>query len=195
MNIVLVGAGGHAKALVETIRARGGYVSTYVDARRADWLDADRKSSDDDVWPDLGSVVLGIGGMAPDALERRLALFASYTKRGFKAEPVVHASAWISESARLGAGSVVLANAILQPAVCIGEAVIINSGAIVEHDSIVGDGAHIAPGAIVLGNCRIGRCCMIGAGAVVLQGTEVPDGTLVTAATRWHGAPEAGSRT
>jgi len=187
MRMVLVGAGGHARALVETIRSRGDEIAVYVDARGADWLGAPRKASDDEVRPQDGDIVVGIGGMAPDELVRRLALFADYRRRGFGSDALVHPTAWVSATARLGAGSVVLAGAVVQPAVTIGEAVIINTGAIVEHDSVVGDGTHVAPGAIVLGHCRIGCCCMIGAGSVILPGTEVPDHTLVGATTRWHG--------
>lgn len=191
MNCVLVGAGGHAKVLVETIRAHGGAVSCYVDARDADWLDARRKASDAEAQPADGPIVLGIGGMTLKALDRRLDLYLSYRRRGFSAQPLVHNAAWISASASIGAGTVVLAGAVVQPAVRIGEAAIVNTGAIVEHDSVIGDGTHVAPGAIVLGNCRVGRCCMIGAGAVLLPDTEVPDNTLVAAATRWHGADAA----
>lgn len=188
MKFVLVGAGGHAKGVVDVIHGRGGSVAVYVDAQSAGWLDAPHQSADDSVRPQDGMIALGLGGMTPDALARRLALFERYRERGFAADPLIHPAGWASNSAKIGAGTVVLAGAVVQPGVSIGEAVIVNSGAIVEHDSVVGDGAHIAPGAIVLGNCRVGRCCMIGAGAVLLPGTEVADNTLVAASTRWHGA-------
>lgn len=185
MNIVLVGAGGHAKAVVEALRASGGKVMTYVDRAPADWLDARHEESDEAVGPSIGTLVFGLGGMTPDALADRLALFERYLSRGFAAEPIIHSAGWVSASARLGAGTVVLAGAVVQPNVQIGQAVIINSGAIVEHDSLVGDGTHVAPGAVVLGGCHIGSCCMIGAGSVILPGAKVPDATLVRAAARW----------
>jgi sugar O-acyltransferase (sialic acid O-acetyltransferase NeuD family) len=193
MNFVLVGAGGHAKALVEVVRASGGTISRYVDRKEAAWLDAPHTASDDVVDPAEGSVLLGIGGVTPDELERRLALFDRYVARGFRSEPVRHPAAWVSTSAELAAGVVVLAGAVVQPHARIGRGAIINSGAIVEHDSVVGDGSHVAPGAIVLGACRIGRCCMIGAGSVILPEVEVADRSLVAAGTRrGHDAAKAG---
>ena len=190
MNVVLVGAGGHAKGVVEALRASGGKVVTYIDRVPANWLDARREESDEAVEPSVGALVFGLGGMTPDALAIRLALFERYRSRGFSAEPIVHSAGWVGTSARLGVGTVVLAGAVVQPGVQIGQAVIVNSGAIIEHDSTVGDGTHVAPGAIVLGGCRVGSCCMIGAGSVILPGAEVPDATLVRAATRW---PESSS--
>ena len=184
MNVVLVGAGGHAKALVEATMARGGRIAVYVAPSPAEWLDAPRETSDDAVTPAAGMMLLGIGGTNPKELERRLALFDRYLARGFKADPLVHPAAWVSSSAKLESGAVVLAGAVVQPNVTIGRGVIVNSGAIVEHDSSVGDGSHIAPGAIVLGGCAVGRCCMVGAGAVILPGVNVPDQTLVAAGTR-----------
>jgi UDP-perosamine 4-acetyltransferase len=184
VNIVLVGAGGHAKALVEAVVARGDRIARYVDKVPAEWLDAPRNGSDDAPGPADGMLLLGIGGSTPDGLEQRLALFDRYLARGFRSEPLVHSAAWVSASARLEPGSVVLAGAVVQPNVTIGRAAIVNSGAIVEHDSTVREGSHIAPGAIVLGACTVGRCCMIGAGAVLLPGAKVSDRSLVAAGTR-----------
>lgn len=186
MNIVLVGAGGHAKALVEVIAMNGGTIAKYVDRVSAVWLDAPQETRDEAVEPAMGMMVLGIGGTKPDQLEKRLALFQGYLSRGFQAEPVVHPAAWVSRSAKLGAGSVVLAGAVVQPDARVGQSVIINTGAIIEHDSEIGDGSHVAPGAIVLGGARVGRCCMIGAGSVILALVHVPDRSLVPAGTR-HG--------
>jgi sugar O-acyltransferase (sialic acid O-acetyltransferase NeuD family) len=184
MNVVLVGAGGHAKGVVEAIVARGGKIALYVDRSWADWLDAPREASDELVKPAAGTLLLGIGGTNPEQLERRLALFDRYLARGFRADPLVHPAAWVSSTARLEAGTVVLAGAVVQPNAQIGRGAIVNSGAIIEHDSTVGDGSHVAPGAIVLGACRVGRFCMIGAGAVILPEVAVADRSLVPAGTR-----------
>ncbi len=186
MNVVLVGAGGHAKALVEAVMAQGGRIVLYIDRSAAEWLDAPRETSDEAASPADGNLLLGLGGTDPKGLEQRLALLDRYLTRGFQADPLVHPAAWVSSSARLESGAVVLAGAVVQPNVRIGRGSIVNSGAIVEHDSTVGDGSHIAPGAIVLGGCDVGRCCMIGAGAVILPNAQVSDRSLVAAGTR-HG--------
>lgn len=188
MNFVLVGAGGHAKVIVETVVAQGGRIARYVDSAAAGWLNAPRETSDEALTPADGTLLLGLGGIDPEGLEQRFALLDRYLARGFQSDPLVHPAAWVSSSATLESGSVVLAGAVVQPNVRIGRGVIVNSGAIVEHDSTVGDGSHIAPGAIVLGACEVGRFCMIGAGAVILPQVRVSDRSLVAAGTRRGGS-------
>ena len=186
MSLLLVGAGGHARAIAEALSAQGSPVEAYVDSRVVDWVRAQHFESDaeaEGLLPD--AFVVGIGGVSPATLSRRLELFHRYAKRGWTARTVVHPAAFVSAHAEVGAGNTILARAVIQPAVRLAEAVIVNTGAIVEHDSRVGAGSHVAPGAIVLGGCTVGACCMIGAGAVILPGATVPDETLVPARRRY----------
>lgn len=186
MTLLLVGAGGHAKAIVEALKANGKTITAYADPQPRDWIDA-RHVPDDDTARALpkGEVVIGLGGMTGDDLARRLALLETYLDEGWTAGPVVHPSAIVSETADLGAGAIVLAGALVQPGARIGRGAIVNTGAIVEHDSAIGDGAHVGPGAIVLGGCSIGATAMIGAGAAVLPLADIAAGALVPAQSRY----------
>jgi sugar O-acyltransferase (sialic acid O-acetyltransferase NeuD family) len=182
--VILVGAGGHAKAIVETLRDMGTFIAAYIDPKPAPWLDARQVVKDQEVVPQDGDIVLGMGAVDPAGLCRRLKLLDSYLARGFVAQPVVHRAAHVSADAILEAGVVVLAGAVIQPGAIVGRGSIVNTGAIVEHDSLIGMGTHVAPGAVVLGDCRVGECSMIGAGAVLLQACSVPEETLISALTR-----------
>jgi sugar O-acyltransferase (sialic acid O-acetyltransferase NeuD family) len=181
----LVGAGGHAKALVEAIDDRGETVEVYVDAKTSGWLDLPRLATDEELLDRRLRLLIGFGATGPEGLVTRLAKLRSYIDRGFEAPPLVHRDATVSRGATLGAGTVVLAKAVVQPGAIVGAGVIVNTGAIVEHDARIDDGVHVAPGAIVLGGAHIGECAMIGAGAVVLQFAKVPAGRLVKVNTRW----------
>jgi sugar O-acyltransferase (sialic acid O-acetyltransferase NeuD family) len=184
--MLLVGAGGHAKAVVECLAAADSAPTAYVDPQTRAWLRAKHYADDDEVGAGANRYfVLGLGGITPQALRRRLELFDRYVARGWRPAPAIHASAEVSGDAVLADGVVVLRRAVVQPGARIGRAAIVNTGAIVEHDAEIGAGAHIAPGAVILGDCRIGVAAMIGAGAVVLPSTQVPDETLVAALTRF----------
>lgn len=187
MKIILVGAGGHAKAVAEAISASGHVLVAYVDPRPCAWLKDTRRFSGDASCNDdtAEGVVLGLGAVTPDGLTHRFSLFERYRARGWDAPAVRHPTAIVSESASMQPGGMILAGAVVQPGANIGEAAIVNTAAVVEHDSRVGRGAHIAPGAIVLGGATVGDAAMIGAGAVVLPGATVPRGASVSALRRY----------
>ncbi|MGE0094016.1 MAG: hypothetical protein AB7T40_05655 [Alphaproteobacteria bacterium] len=189
MACILIGAGGHAKAVAEAAIATIGPIAAYVDPNPCDWLRAEQLNTDADVKTNGIPVVIGMGGVATAQLKVRLALLDFYLGRGHPAPAIVHPAAHVSASARLESGAIVLAGAVVQPGAVIGRGVIVNTRAVVEHDSMIGDGGHVAPGAIVLGGCRVGRCAMIGASAVVLPAAVVDDEMLVPALTRHGGKP------
>ncbi len=180
-HILLVGAGGHAKAIAEALDDQA--LMAYVDVVAAPWLAA-RHIGDDETAlqsDEPENFVLGLGGATQAALERRFSLFERYLASGRAAPPVRHPAAHVSAAAQIEEGAIVLAGAIVQPGAVIGRAAIVNTGAIVEHDCRLGAGSHLAPRAVLLGGVTVGRCAMIGAGAVVLPQSEIGDGVLVAA--------------
>lgn len=194
---ILVGTGGHAKAIFAELHEQGQFVVAVVDNHYPEWLARHRgmgqrpihfKTDDDGLnflqgEPDL-NIIMGMGGITPDQLTRRLGIFMGYLKsRTRSAKPLVFSSASVSEHVALEEGAVVLHQAIIQPDVFIGSAAIINTGAIVEHDSRIGRGSHIAPGAVVLGGATVGDNCLVGANATVLPGVTIPDNVLIPASS------------
>ncbi len=185
-DFLLVGAGGHGRVVADLAAQCGLRLAAYSDRRDCPWTGVDRVT--DAEWAAAhsgGWFVMGLGGVAPDGLVERLKLYRHVAAIGLSAPCLVHASAVVAATARLGAGTVVMAGAIVQMGAEIGEAAIVNSRALVEHDARVGAGTHVAPGAMVLGDCIVGETVMIGAGAVVLPGSEVPARAGVRAMTRW----------
>jgi sugar O-acyltransferase (sialic acid O-acetyltransferase NeuD family) len=187
VKVVIVGAGGHAKALVEGLTAKGARIVAYVDPLPAPWLDARHCRSDDEFDDREALAVIGIGGTKPDELARRCGIAKAWRERGFAMPAVVHPTAIVSKMARIDDAAQIMAGAIIQPGAVVGGMAIINTGAIVEHDAQVGEGTHVAPGAVVLGAAKVGAAAMIGSNAVVLPGSEVPDRTLVRAGSLWQG--------
>lgn len=179
-EVILIGAGGHARGIVEILEASGWRVSAYVDPLISSWLD--RPRIEESEVPDGASVAIGIGGVTPEQLDRRLATGESR----WVLVSVIHRSAIVSATAVVEPGAHVLAGAILEANVRVGRMAIVNSGATIIHDSSIGEGAHVAPGVTVLAGARIGRAAMIGAGAVVLPFTTVPDLSLAPALKIWR---------
>lgn len=95
---------------------------------------------------------------------------------------LIHPSAQVSTSARIGPGTVVMAYAIIAADAVVGKHCIINHGATVDHDCIIGDYAHIAPGAHLCGNVEVGEGALVGVGVGVPPCTKIPAWSLVKAA-------------
>jgi sugar O-acyltransferase (sialic acid O-acetyltransferase NeuD family) len=178
MNLRILGAGGHAKIVIEACRSSGGRVIALFD----------------DDTSLTGREVLGVPVEGPIEAALRspaplhLAIGDNPTRSKIARDvpdelcpPVVHAAAQVSLSSSIGPGTLVCAGAVVQSSATVGRHVIVNSLALVEHDVDIGDFCHIAPGVRLGGKVRIGTGALIGIGAVVLPGLSVGQGALVGA--------------
>lgn len=182
--VVIVGAGGHAKIAFDILSDNQKTLKGFIDPNVEHFFNLDRLTDES---LNVSSVLLamGLGGMTPENLFKRLALFNAYRAKGAKFIDIISTNAFISKLAKMGAGIFINNGAVINGPCKIADLVIINTRAIVEHDVVIEAGSHIAPGAVLLGGCHIGKNCMIGAGAVVLPGTTVPDNSLVPSLTRY----------
>lgn len=89
------------------------------------------------------------------------------------APALVHPTAVLSPSARVGPGTVVMPRAVINAAARVGAGCIVNSAAVVEHDCVLGRAVHVSPGSIVAGAAYLDDLCWVGAGATVLPGVRV----------------------
>lgn len=100
---------------------------------------------------------------------------------GATAATIIHPTAWISPSAHLGAGTVVMAGCVVQADVTVGEACIINTCSSIDHDSRIGHAVHVAPGVHLSGNVVVGDRSWIGVGASIRQGIRLGCDVMVGA--------------
>lgn len=189
--IIGLGAGGHAKVVVDILQLMGKYEVIGL-------LDSDSKLASSSVLgvPVLGTdqllekfykdgvrhVFLGVGaGGGSGKTIPRQSLFERAQRTGFEVVSAIHPQAIISPHARLGSGATVMAGAIINAGASLGLNVIVNTGAIVEHDCVIGDHAHIATGAHLAGGVSVGPLAHVGIGATVRQGLTIGQGAVVAA--------------
>lgn len=189
MQYILWGSAGHALVLSEVIESQGGEVIALFDNNDQAkaclddvpiyygnqgyeaWLAAQRS-------PELIYAAVAIGG---DRGKDRQLLVKKFESSGLRVSHLVHSSATLSKSARVGSASQILAGTVIAPGVTIGSACIINNSANVDHECRIGNGVHVAPGAVLCGCVVIGDNAMIGAGATVLPRIEIGSGSVVGA--------------
>lgn len=88
-------------------------------------------------------------------------------EEGIPVPTLVHPRAYVSPTAKLGVGCMVLPMAVVNTGVTVENGCIINIGALVDHDSVIGAGTHLAPGAIVKAENRIPAGVKIDSGEVI----------------------------
>lgn len=177
LSIIVYGAGGHAKAVADALRANGYGISVFVDD-----VTPGREGQifcGAPVIAALPKTVVQGSGVAPMAMmafgvnEARLTKARVATSLGYRFPVVVHPRAYVAPNASVGEGTVVCVNASIGPDARVGSHVIVNSAATVDHDCVVGDGVHVGPGAVIAGSVTLGEGTFIGAGAVVIDHVTV----------------------
>ena len=166
-DLVVIGGGGHASVVLDAAKASGWNVLGFVDPDPCASSSVAPRLGDDSAIPrePKAFAVLGFGGFNGANVRRATVDRLTGSVAGWAV--VVHSSAIVSPTARLGEGTVVCAGAIVQPGAVIGRHAVINSGAIVEHDVNIGDFSQAAPGSVIGGGANIGARTWIGLGSCV----------------------------
>ncbi len=187
-ELVIWGAGGHAKVGFDTAVAMGYTRIRFIDdcaAARPELYGCAIAAPPVDIQV-TGAAVEFIVAIGDNHARSRC--YARALRQGWTAATLIHPSVEV--------GCVVLPRAVINAGAVVGLNSIVNTGAIVEHDcrllshvhispsATLGGGvevgafAHVGMGACVLPGCRIGADSIVGAGAVILA--SIPD--AVTAA-------------
>ncbi len=174
MKLLLLGAGGHAKAVIEVARACGIEIAGLVAEAPAGTsvMGVAVIGTDADL-PRLRAEGMEAAFVAVGANALRQLLAQRLCAMGFRLPSLVHPSAIISQSASFGDGVVVMPLAFAGAETRIGDVSILNSAAIVEHDGRIASAAHVAPGAVLAGDVVVGERSLIGVGAVVRPGIRI----------------------
>lgn len=168
-NVIIIGAGGHARVIADIVRLAGDRVLGFLD----DNVPALGQVKDHVNYPDA-HFVIGIGSAA---VRKRIAE-AMGSVRWYTA---IHPTAVIAQDVRIGEGSVVMANAVMNPGASVGRHCIVNTGSIVEHDNQISDYVHISVGARLAGTVTVGQGSWIGIGAVVSNNLSICGGCMIGA--------------
>lgn len=179
-GIVILGAGGHGRGIVEILRAIGRDRGDSPPIRG--FLDDDPGQSGRDV---AGVPVLGTTALLPEIVaehrvligvgdpDPRRVLAERAAAAGAEFAVAVHPAAVLYGRVEVGAGVVVGAGAVIAADTRLGPHVLINLGATVGHDCALGSYATVAPGANLGGFVTMEEGSFVGLGAVVVPGRKI----------------------
>ncbi len=163
-KIIIIGAGGHGRVIADMARALGDEVMGFLDDRDRNCFSGMNilgKIAEARAFARMGTqFVIGIGD---NQTRKRIAA----DLKGFPFATLIHPSAVVAKTARIGQGTVVMANAVISVSGEVGQHCIINTAASVDHDNTLEDYVHLSPGVCTAGNVFIGAETWLGIGSVV----------------------------
>ena len=179
---VVYGASQGGRSVVECLKAMGGYeVVAFLDD------DPNRKGTTYyglPVWPadelenlhrkDIGALATHIA-----VRELRLKIRDRSKAAGVYMLNVIHPSAVVADSVRMGVGNIIKAGAVLDTDVRLGDCCIIDNGVIIPHHNRIGNACHLAPGVRMGGDCDIHDCTLVGIGATISARIQIGSNVVV----------------
>lgn len=185
MKVIVIGGGGHAKVLIDTLSQLQveilGYTEIHSNPKGNIW-NIPCLGDDEEIECFSPKKIVLVNGLGSTGrTENRNRLFIDWKLKGYTFASIIHPSAVISSRVRLGEGVQVMAGAVIQTGVIIGDNAIVNTRASVDHDCKIDNHAHIAPGAVLSGGVQVEEAVHIGTGAVIIQGLRIGKGSTIGA--------------
>ncbi len=186
-KIILLGAGGHAKTIIDTLERNGdfeilGFIE-HKQGRAFSYRGYSIIGTDDELGniyqKGIQNAIVSVGFLGRSTTRQRL--YSILKEVGYNLPTIIDSTAYVAPDAVIGEGTYIGRNAVVNVDTRVGKMCIVNTAAIVEHDCFVGDFSHIAVGAVVCGGVAIGKNCLVGANATVLQQKMVGDETIIGA--------------
>lgn len=194
-DVIIIGAGGHAKVIADIIYKSGDNLIGFLDdnlANKGKEIYLGKKvigtTKDIEIY-NKNYFIIGIGN---NSIRKKI-----NNENNLKLYTAIHPSAIIAEDVKIGTGSVIMAGVVINPGTVIGKNCIINTCSSLDHDNLLEDYVHISPGAhlagtvtikegtwictgaIVKNNITIGKNNIIGAGGVVIKDIIEENGTYI----------------
>lgn len=181
--ILMIGAGGHAKVVLNAALRAGFTIAGACDPRLTGGsiLGVPVLGGDDvaeQAGPSRYCLINGIGGENP-ALRNRI--FDRFHALGFEFPAIIDPSALIGPEVLIGPGAQVIMGSIIQTGCRIGAGSVLNTGCRLDHDCVLEDRVDIAPGVILCGGVHVAAGAKLGAGVVVLPGRKIGAGVIAGA--------------
>jgi sugar O-acyltransferase (sialic acid O-acetyltransferase NeuD family) len=186
-DLLVIGSGGFGRETVEAVRA--------INAAGGSWQILGYLDDDPELHGKVVDDVPVLGGVAevrrypgalvvvctgrPDNYLSRPRIVAALGLSPGRYATIIHPSASVSSSSKVGPGSVILAQTVLTASVNVGSHVAIMPHVTFTHDDTIGDFATVASGACLGGGVRISVGAYIGSGALVREHRTVGSGALV----------------
>ncbi|MHC4593558.1 MAG: acetyltransferase [Planctomycetota bacterium] len=183
-NIILVGGGGHCKSCIDVIEAESKFKVTGIvdkEEKRGQKVSGYEIIACDEDLPELVKdckyFLITIGEIK--GADKRAEKFEYLKRLGATFPTIVSPSAYVSMSASVDEGTIIMHRALVNTGAAIGKNCIVNTGAIIEHDVRIGNHCNISTGVVVNGECSVGERTFIGSNSTTLNNITVAKSTII----------------
>lgn len=122
--------------------------------------------------------ILAVPG-SPDSFFLRKKIIEDLNVETHRFATIIHPSARISPSAKIGFNTLIMAGVVITSEVTIGNHVCILPNTVIQHDTVIRDWTLIGGGVVIAGNVVVGENCYIGSGSNIINSVEIGKGTLI----------------
>ncbi len=183
-SILVVGAGGHARACIDVIEQEDHFIVKGLvglpDEVGSKILGYPVLGVDEDLPALLGdcaNALIAVGQIKTP--KPRIRLFDLMQNNSCALPVIVSPYAYVSPHAKLDAGTIVMHGAVVNAGAVVGRNCIINSLSLIEHDVVIADHCHIATAATINSGVRIGTGTFIGSNSSVRQCVNIGERCLI----------------
>ena len=177
-DVVLIGAGGHAKVIADIILRSGDNFVGFLD---------DNIENGKEIFK--GHKVIGTVLDVRKYLDCYFIIAVGDNKtRAEIAEKLevkyytaIHPNAIVADTVKMGEGTVVMAGAVINSDTIIGKHCIINTACSIDHDNQISDYVHVSPGAHLAGGVTVGKKSWICTGAIIINNISIINDIIVGA--------------
>lgn len=186
-KIILLGSGGHAKSVVDTIvKLQSWELVGFLDKNlNTKYRNYEVIGNDSDLQQlfktGIKNAFISIGFLGKSNLRNNLYQYVKNLNFGLPV--IIDPSAIVADDVTVGEGVYIGKKAVINSDSNIEKMCIINTNAVIEHECKIGEFTHISVSATICGGVVIGKNTFVGANATVVQGVTIGDNVIVGAGT------------
>ncbi len=177
-KILLIGGGGHCRAVIDVIELEAKYeIAGIIDKKElvgSEVLGYKVLGCDDDLEKLFGrykNAFVSVGQIRSNAVRARL--FTELKRIGYHLPLIVSPLAYVSKHASLAEGTIVMHHALINVNAVVGKNCIINSKALLEHDCVVEDHCHISTATVLNGGTVVKEGTFFGSHSVSKENSTI----------------------
>lgn len=183
-KMIVLGAAGHARSVVDMILQNGEYEICGLVAGKGEkgfWGISVIGQDEELAGLYEQGITYAFVAVGNNLVRKKLSDYLQ--KIGYHLITVISKYAVVSPYARIQSGTAVMPGAVINAGVQVGKGCIINTHASIDHDDVIGDYSHVAPGCTISGYTKIGKACFLGTGTKVIDAVVIGDQVTAGAGT------------